>query len=241
MNLIIDIGNTQIKYFIFLNKNVINSGFSNSLNEILINIKTYFDSINAVIYSDVRGIDTSILHDKFQDKIVYSVKSNCFFPFKILYKTTESIGEDRLGLISSAFLNFPKKNVLVIDVGSCITYDLLTKEGHYLGGAISPGFSIRYKSLNQCTGKLPLVDYKKIPNKNIGDSTESSINIGVYYGVYYEIIGIIDSYFLKYQDLTVILTGGDVNILPKSIKNTIFANQNFLAQGLNHLIEFNRN
>ena len=173
--------------------------------------------------------------------MIYKLKLDFKFPFKILYKSFDSIGEDRLALMGSAYFNFPKKDVLVIDIGSCITYDLLTKDGVYVGGSISPGFSLRYKSLSKFTGKLPLIDFNLKTKNQIGNDTSSSIIIGVSFGIYHEIKGNINVFLKKYPDLTVILTGGDINLLPKSIKNTIFANQEFLAQGLNYLLDYNKN
>lgn len=241
MNLVVDIGNTLIKYYIFSKKNVILSKKSNDLDNLIFGIKDYIKLIEAIVISDVRGIDLSTITNNFDNKLIYKLKLDFKFPFKILYKSFDSIGEDRLGLMGSAYFNFPKKDVLVIDIGSCITYDLLTKDGVYVGGSISPGFSLRYKSLSEFTGKLPLIDFNLKTKNQIGNDTSSSIIIGVSFGIYYEIKGNINVFLKKYPDLTVILTGGDINLLPKSIKNTIFANQEFLAQGLNYLLDYNKN
>jgi len=240
MHLIIDIGNTNIKYFIFSNKKIESKGHVNNLEDIIDKIDFLANSIKGIIFSDVRGLDKSIFHKKFDCKIIDNLKSNCKFPFIIKYKSINSIGEDRLGLVNSAFINFPKKDVLIIDLGTCITYDLITKNRHYLGGAISPGFNIRYMSLDKYTSKLPLIINDKFPKQIIGDNTENSIISGVCYGIYSEIEGFIKMMSLKYPNLTIILTGGDAKLLPKTIKSTIFANQYFLAEGLNGLLEYNK-
>jgi type III pantothenate kinase len=135
-------------------------------------------------------------------------------------------------LSAGANLNFPNKNVLVIGAGTCITYDFVNANNEYLGGAISPGIQMRYKSLNNYTSKLPLLK-KEIPENFIGNSTQNAIHSGVIDGIIYEIEGFISQYFLKYQDLTIILTGGDADFLAKSLKSTIFANSNFLLESLN--------
>ena len=126
----------------------------------------------------------------------------------------------------------------MIDLGSCITYDFVSQEKTYKGGAISPGFEMRYKALNTFTGKLPLLS-AKIPENPEGNSTIDSIHSGVYFGVLDEIIARIEYYQEEFGSLTVILTGGDANKLPKTLKNTIFAHSNFLAAGMLHLLKLN--
>jgi type III pantothenate kinase len=159
-------------------------------------------------------------------------------PFKNLYGTPKTLGVDRLALVSAASAQFSGKDVLVIDAGTCITYDFITKENSYLGGAISPGLRMRYQALNNLTAHLPLLDTKR-PDHFIGQSTEQAIHSGVVFGVLNEMEGVIEAYKEKYSDLTVILTGGDANFLSKQLKSSIFANSNFLLEGLNHILQFN--
>ena len=148
------------------------------------------------------------------------------------------MGVDRIALVSSAASQFPNKNVLIIDAGTCITYDFINEKGCYLGGAISPGIKMRYQSLHKFTKKLPLLE-TKLPENLIGGSTEECIHSGVVNGVINEIDSNIDSYRKKNKDLTIVLTGGDVNFLSNRLKNGIFANPNFLLQGLNTILTYN--
>jgi len=167
------------------------------------------------------------------------VSSASKVPFKNTYKTPKTLGVDRIALVAAAVVKFPKKHVLVIDAGTCITYDFVTKEAAYLGGAISPGIKMRYQSLHAFTENLPLLDVFE-SNNFIGTSTEESIISGVLTGVQKEINGFIEDYQQEYLDLTVVLTGGDTNFLSKQLKSSIFANQNFLLQGLNEILKFNQ-
>ena len=144
----------------------------------------------------------------------------------------------RLALATAANYYYPNKNVLVIDAGTCITYDLVNASNQYLGGGISPGIEMRYKSLNYFTSKLPLLNSKR-ESELIGTDTNRSIQSGVINGVISEIDGVISQYIHEFDDLTVVLTGGDSEFLSKRLKNSIFANSNFLLDGLNHLIQFN--
>jgi type III pantothenate kinase len=161
-------------------------------------------------------------------------------PFQNHYKSPETLGVDRIALVSAAVKNYKEHNVLIIDAGTCITYDFINRENKYLGGAISPGIRLRYQSLNNLTANLPLIK-TKMPQNVIGNTTEESIHSGIINGIINEIEGTISRYDEKYKDLTVILTGGDANFLSKRLKSSIFANSNFLLEGLNYILEFNTN
>ena len=161
-------------------------------------------------------------------------------PFKNLYKTPHTLGLDRIALVTAAVKNYPDKNVLVIDAGTSITFDFKNEHEEYLGGSISPGLQMRFKALNTFTAALPLIEPKE-DAEHIGTDTEEAIQSGVIWGVVTEIDGIINWYKKNYNDLTIILTGGDMLFLSKTLKNGIFANSNFLLEGLNYLILFNKN
>jgi len=242
MNLIIDVGNTLIKLAVFdenkllVKKNAVKNDFFTVIG----NISKEFATIKDVIISSVGNFsdaELSVLKKKF-NLLVLTHKAKV--PFENKYTTHETLGVDRIALVTAAAIQFSSKNVLIIDVGSCITYDFLSSENEYLGGAISPGIELRYKSLHNFTDKLPFLT-PKIPSKLIGNSTESSIHVGVLQGVAMEIDGAITSYKEKFKELTIILTGGGAHYLEDSLKNDIFANSNFLLEGLNYILENNKN
>ncbi|MCX7546887.1 type III pantothenate kinase [Xanthomarina sp. F1114] len=240
MNLIIDIGNTFIKFAVFQQDEVV---FQSSVeenevkNEFELFLKKY-PKINKCVISSVGKLDEQALNFVKQRLKVIVLDSETKLPFNNLYATPKTLGVDRLALVSAAVKQFPNKNCLIIDMGSCITYDFISDKNNFLGGAISPGLRMRYKSLNNFTAKLPLIE-TKLPEDIIGNSTENAIHTGIVFGILNEIDGVIDSYKEKYSDLTVILTGGDANFLSKQFKNSIFANSNFLLIGLNHILQFN--
>jgi type III pantothenate kinase len=169
---------------------------------------------------------------------VHTLTHTSNVPFQNNYATPETLGVDRIALVVAAVAQYPNQNVLVIDAGTCVTYDFKTNKEVYLGGGISPGLKLRYKTLNLLTANLPLLE-PEIPNNFIGNTTASAIHSGVSIGIITEIDGIIDRYKAQFQHLTVILTGGDANFLAKRLKNTIFANSKFLLQGLNTVLEYN--
>ena len=239
MNLVVDIGNTRIKIAVFQNSKLIHNETINN-ESLLIKarklIKT-FECSNAII-SSVGSLKKSQI-DKLSTEIkLVELNFKTKVPFKNRYLTPKTLGVDRIALISSAISKFPKKNVLIVDAGTCITYDFLDSSGFYFGGSISPGINMRYKSLNTFTDKLPLLAPINT-NQLIGETTEGSIHSGVINGVISEIDSIINKYRKKNKDLTVVLTGGDATFLANKLKNGIFANPFFLLEGLNTILVHN--
>ena len=242
MNLIIDIGNTSTKLAVFQRDKVLIAktveGFSLVIE--VENLLKQFTEIKRGFVSSVGFLSEDELKTLEKRLPMTVLNSTLKLPFKIHYKTPNSLGADRLALMAAAATQYSGKNVLVIDAGSCITYDFIDSKKNYLGGAIAPGIQMRYKSLGDFTSSLPTLQ-KIVPKNSIGNSTHDSIHSGVINGVLYEIEGTVNEYQNKYPDLTVILTGGDADFLCKQLKISIFANSDFLLEGLNFLLEYNSN
>ncbi|HMC00484.1 MAG TPA: type III pantothenate kinase [Flavobacteriaceae bacterium] len=242
MNLIIDVGNTLVKIAIFkkdalLDKEEVKPyDFIKAYKKFKKQHKNFYKGI----ISSVGNLDTETLNYLKQQLDIIELDSKTKLPFINNYKTPKTLGVDRIALVSASVYHYPDNNVLIIDAGSCITYDFIDGKNEYHGGAISPGIRMRYNALNNLTANLPLLE-TEIPKSIIGNSTESSIHSGVIHGVLNEIDGVIANYRENYSDLTVILTGGDANFLSKQLKSSIFANSNFLLEGLNHILQFNSN
>ena len=242
MNLIIDIGNTATKLAVFqLDKIIeVQTIFTKEVVVEVEKLLEKFSEIKQGLLSTVKTMDNLEL-ETLQKLLPIKILDTSFrMPFNNCYDTPLTLGVDRLALMAAAVKHYPNRNVLVIDAGSCMTYDFMDADQNYLGGAISPGVEMRYKSLKTFTSNLPLLQ-KTIPNQRIGSSTETSIHSGVVHGILQEIEGVIKEYQNKYPDLTVILTGGDADFLCKQFKISIFADSNFLLEGLNFLLEFNSN
>ena len=237
MNLTLDIGNTQSKLAVFNNSLVVVKTFdSEFIIDEIDDFLLLYPSIKNLIVCSVTDITLNL--EKYNFNNVHFVSSSSNIPFENLYLSKDSLGNDRIALVSSASISYPGKNVLIIDAGSCITYDFINDKNQYLGGAISPGLNMRYKSLNEFTSKLPLVSFES-SDKLIANQTIDSINVGVANGVVFEIEGFVRQYLSEYDNLTVILTGGNSDFLSNQLKISIFANQNFLLEGLNNLIKLN--
>jgi len=242
MNLIIDVGNTFVKLAVFEGNQIIYKNVVESVAvlEEVKTIKTKFIAIKKAIISSVGKLNENDVESIKQYFELLILDSNIKLPFKNRYETPKTLGVDRLALVSAAVKQYSKSNVLIIDAGTCITYDFVNKANEYLGGAISPGLQMRYKSLHNLTANLPLLDVD-MPKNIIGNSTNEAIHSGIVYGVLKEIDGVIADYKQKYSHLTVILTGGDSNFLSKQLKSSIFATSNFLLEGLNFILQFNSN
>lgn len=238
MNLIIDIGNTLSKVAIADGKEV---RFFQSFHEL--DIDDLMPIINdfkpeRCIVSAVGKIPVNTLVWLRQNLPVHIAGANTIIPLKNEYSTPETLGFDRLALAVGANYLFPNRNVLVIDTGTAITYDLVTSEGVYKGGAISPGLRLRFKALNDYTAKLPLIEHFKIVDI-VGTSTVECISSGVINGTVLEIEGYVGKINSIYEGCDVVLTGGDANFLANMLKNSIFVNPFLMVIGLNRILEFN--
>ncbi|MDO6817661.1 type III pantothenate kinase [Zobellia sp. 1_MG-2023] len=241
MNLVIDAGNTCVKLAVYEGDTLIfrqNSEVENVARE-LKEICDHYPKIKSGIIASVGNLDRKVMSVLTVFCEVHELTPSSKTPFKNSYATPQSLGVDRIALATAAFYHNPKGNSLVIDAGTCVTYDMVNDYGEYLGGAISPGLHMRYKALHEQTSKLPLLKPKEFIDY-IGNSTETSIHSGVVNGICQEIDGVIDQYKSRFADLTVILTGGDMLFLSKRLKNTIFADSKFLLKGLNYLLEYNK-
>jgi type III pantothenate kinase len=242
MLLAIDVGNTQIKLAVFEQNTLINKKsipYSDWKKEVE-NILFFFTEIKNIAIASVGNLQKEDFLGFKKGVKVFFLTHESKFPFQNLYATPKTLGMDRMIVAAGAVLKYPNQNRLVIDAGTCITYDFVDASDRYLGGAIAPGIRLRYESLHNYTAKLPLLE-KEQPNTILGDSTKQSIHSGVINGVTFEIEGFISSILNKNDNFIIILTGGDAEFLAKRFKNTIFANPNFLLESLNQTFQYNHN
>lgn len=239
MILAIDIGNTRVKAAVF-EKDIMLDFMRTEGRLARVYLKDFIKKrwgITDIVVSSVAGNgrwDDFLLETKLP---VHRISHQSSFPFVNTYATPETLGIDRMVLSAGAVLQYPDTDRLVIDAGTCITYDFINASNHYLGGAISPGIRMRYESMNRFTAKLPLLPTGS-PDHYIGDSTAASMHSGVICGIANEIDGFIETYKAQYPNIIIILTGGDTDFLAKRLKNTIFANSNFLLESLNSTFHY---
>lgn len=229
MNLVVDIGNTRIKSATFDQTSLVE--------------KNAFDSIE--------GFNEYLIGKTFDHSIVSSVSkappllpvkgkqiqltSTLSFPIVISYDTPQTLGVDRIAAACGAYQLFPGEDCLVIDMGTCITYDFLSAKGAYEGGAISPGVKMRFAAMNHFTARLPLAE--PIADAPLtGKSTTASLQSGVINGVLEEIKGFISRYQSRYAGLKTVVCGGDLAFFENSIKPSIFAAPDLVLIGLNRIL-----
>lgn len=159
-------------------------------------------------------------------------------PFRNLYATPQTLGKDRVAAVAGALARFLGQNCLVIDAGTCITYDVLTADGDYLGGNISPGIGLRFRALPVFTAGLPIVEAGETAGL-VGNSTETAIRHGVQLGALWEMQGAIEAMQQHWERLNVLLTGGDAEYFAKNLKTRIFASPDLVLEGLNKILTYN--
>ena len=235
MQLAIDAGNSGIKFGLFENNKLVSNGKlpkGESLKSV-VSEKNY-SRITTTISCSVLN-ELNILDLPKANHIVINQDSN--FPFPIRYNSPETLGIDRIVACAGAFSG--ETDLLVIDSGSCITYDFITQEKGYLGGAISPGIEMRFRSMNNFTDKLPFISQFEHNPKVLGTNTASCLTSGTIHGIVHEIKGFIQYFTSKSSNLKVFLTGGDSIFLGAELKSGIFVDQNLVLKGLNSLKQLN--
>ena len=239
MILTIDVGNTRIKGAVFEGTMLMETFVFEklALEKSIQNIIIKYKKVTHLVVSSVSDVEKKSFSGLNAALNIHFVSHNDPFPFVNKYQTPTTLGIDRMVLASGATLQYPSQNRLVIDAGTCVTYDFIDEDDNYLGGAISPGLRLRYESLHNFTANLPLLPLE-YPENCIGSSTSQSIHAGVVHGLIYEMDGFITEYKEKYSNFIIILTGGDTEFLAKRLKNTIFANSNFLLESLNQTFQY---
>jgi type III pantothenate kinase len=239
IRLCLDFGNTRLKYALFNEDQMLES--ATLANDTVSAIQDILDkytpdaSILSSVINHIPEIETVLAERTSFHKLSHLTQ----LPFTVPVGKPETMGADRIALAAAAVKFYPGKNNLVIGLGTAVTYNFINKYNEFLGGSISPGLELRFKSLNDYTALLPLV--KKDWNfPLVGYDTKTNILSGVILGMIKEIDGIIDAYTEKYENFNVILTGGDSSFFEVHLKNTIFADPEFLFKGL-YAISFYNN
>ncbi|AZQ43622.1 type III pantothenate kinase [Nonlabens ponticola] len=240
MILAVDIGNTSIKLAVVDETTIYDvtrcqePEFIDHLSRLFSN----YHDLNAACVCQVGTIDVKLLHHLESLVGVMYINHTIKLPFTNKYEST-TLGNDRLALVAGSFhTSFEKGAKLIIDAGTCITYDFIDKDNQYLGGAISPGLNLRFKSLNDYTAKLPLLQPSRVKGF-LGKNTNDSISTGVIQGTALEIDGMISRYNNKFKDTQVLLTGGDSQLLKKQLKSRFFATPFLMLHGIYNLYKNN--
>ncbi|MFT6334677.1 MAG: type III pantothenate kinase [Saprospiraceae bacterium] len=237
MNLCIDIGNTRIKIGIFDNGTMVHNDAFHTMNEEEVNelIKKY--KITEAISSSTRK-SVSVFEKRVKSKVsLIRLNHKTLVPIDNMYLTPKTLGKDRLAVAIGCTKVYPNKNCLIIDAGTCITYDIITADKKYLGGNISPGLRMRAQAMDTMTSTLPLVE--PVYNKDyIGKNTVTAMQNGVVYGTLLEIESLIAMIKQDIGDINVIITGGDAPFFEDLLKTKIFVHSFLVLEGLDATINY---
>jgi type III pantothenate kinase len=239
MNFVADIGNTTIKVAIFNNQNIVcKERFLSSEALASSSLLKQYNCKKAII-SSVREIPAELVSlIKTNIPYLHILSGQSALPFEIGYKTPETLGMDRVAAVAGAYNKYTSDNVLVIDAGTAITYDLLN-ERIYAGGSISPGLEMRFRALNSFTGKLPLVRLDEEEALFPATDTINAIKSGVVNGIVFEINEYIRKFEKNYSDPVTVITGGDSAFLNKHIEPDHHTEPDLVLHGLNYILEYN--
>jgi len=239
MDLAIDIGNSSCKAGLYDRGRKVSIDVPESPDKAFIENILLTNDISRAILSSVRKEDSLFKDILEKSGVSTTVLSHTTpLPFKLLYETPESLGTDRLAAVAAAYSMFPDTNVLVIDAGTAVTYDLLDSVKNYIGGNISPGLQMRFRALNEFTGRLPLVSKSDIFG-NLGVNTTDAIRSGVQTGLIFEINEYIRNLKINYSGLKVIITGGDADFFSTKIESECIVNRDLVIDGLNYILNYN--
>jgi type III pantothenate kinase len=238
MNLVIDAGNSRIKYAIFDDGKIIKTERigRESFSSILEIFESY--SVTNVIFSASGKYDEIWISELTSKCKTTFFDHNTPLPITINYETPETLGRDRIAGCVGAWKYFPGQTSMVIDMGTCITTNIINKSGEYLGGTISPGLQMRAKAMHEFTENLPLVELQ-LPIEYIGKNTIQSMQNGIMRGTYYEIQSFIDNINPLFDINNVILTGGDAKYFGNLLNFEIFALPNLVLEGLHEILQYN--
>ncbi len=240
MELVIDLGNTNKKVCVYSGGRIVHLEVSDQLS--LRTLKEIFGKFPELSDGIVSSVVTfpvylrKFLEDHLNRFIELSNRTPV--PIKNLYKTPGRLGKDRLSAAVAGSILFAGFPVLVVNAGTCITYDVVTADNEYLGGAISPGIRMRLNALHTFTEKLPLISLNE-EAPVLGRDTAESITSGVINGTVEELRGMVRLYRQEYPNLQVVLSGGDAEYLDKHLKIRIFAFPNVVLYGLYEILEYN--
>ncbi|MCG8340118.1 MAG: type III pantothenate kinase [Cytophagales bacterium] len=236
MNFVVDLGNTYAKVGIFERTHLVDHQDKLTQEELVhfINQEKPSHLLVSSVNHNTKDILTQLNKEIHAIELTYQTP----MPIQLQYQTPETLGVDRIAAAVGAYQLAPGKNCLAIDMGTCITYDFIDAAANYQGGGISPGLSLRLKSLYYHTAWLPLVEINP-ETPLLGRSTQASIQSGVFCGTLAEIEEIASKYSKRYQNLQVIVCGGDANLFKNKLKIPALIVAELVLIGLNTILNHN--
>ncbi len=237
MFLTIDIGNTLTKALAFDDAHPVGDAIVGPSETTFIKELLTSNRDKKIALATVITLDESVL-EAIQQQQVLLVDGKTPLPITSSYSTPHTLGVDRICAAVAANYYFPTNAVLAIDMGTCITYDIVSETGEYLGGNISPGLRMRFRALSDYTSKLPHLE-PLFTSSWIGKSTDEAMQIGVQHSILTELQGTIDALSTQFSNLKIVATGGDFPFFANDLKTPIFADPFLVLRGLYEILRYN--
>lgn len=237
--LTIDEGNSSTKFALWRDDDMVSvATYKKASLDALLDFVTPDMHIEAVIFCSVRRHENAEIQNALHKIAPRVIVLDAFTPMPITigYRTAATLGADRIAAAVGATVVAPGRTRLVVDMGTAITYDVVTATNHFSGGNIAPGIFVRLEALNHFTSALPLVETDgDVPRW--GFDTATALRSGAIRGV----VGELQYYrhCLRCRDAAVILTGGSHELITPFITTPIIVEPNLVLIGLNRILDYN--
>jgi len=238
MNLAIDIGNSSVKIGRFAGEELEHPILNTSVEKLSTEIRNL--NPDRVIVSSVGEASPQDQdHDFAKKYMTIFLQQDTPLPITIDYETPDTLGADRIAAVTGASVLNPDGDSLVIDLGSCSTYDIIENGKIFKGGIISPGKELRFKSMYHFTRNLPLLSHNTGDVSFAGSSTDGAMKSGVINGMISEMESFISSYKELYPKIQVFMCGGESKFFENRLKASIFVIPELVLVGLNRILAYN--
>jgi type III pantothenate kinase len=236
MNLVIDIGNTRSKMAVFEGTTLLERWTWEKWSvEDLLGVLTNHRIQNLLLCSVGSDRATELRPHLPVDLNFWELNAQTPLPFVNAYETPETLGKDRLAAVAGAWALSPGQNCLVVDAGTCVTYEVVRADGTYLGGNIAPGLKMRLRAMHEFTARLPLVEAEPLGNW-IGASTRTAMLNGATLGLVHEVKGHWEAMQNNFGPTKVFLSGGDASAIARESVENWTVEPNLVLIGLNHIL-----
>lgn len=235
--LVIDVGNSRIKLGFFRNGQITEQRSITHEDQAALALVLERTAPDRIAFGSVGKPDPELMARLEAVAPVISITGASPSPVRTSYADPRRLGVDRLANMVGAAALFPRRAVLAIDLGTCITYDLVDELAVHRGGLISPGMRMRARAMHAYSARLPEVDPPE-DSPFPGIDTAGSLAAGIHHGLLMELRGFIDEFRQQHPGLAVVLTGGDALRFGRAMKSGIFAHPSLTLLGLHALLHF---
>lgn len=239
LDLVLDVGNTRVKWGLFNAQGIVKHGVAahGDVSGLMTGVGK--EGISGVVLGSTSHPDPTLLAALGGVAPVLEITGSSDAPIGNGYGSRPTLGADRLANATAAVQRFPGRPCLVIDLGTCVTYDVCEPDGTYAGGAISPGLLMRARAMNAYSARLPLVEPGPAPAL-LGTTTQQGLEAGVHFGLLGELEGFIRRFGHRRPNMAVLLTGGDAPRIARGLESGIFALPLLTLEGYHALLTHHR-